>query len=96
MGVDGFNFNDGTWKSFDELFGEALIQLAQYHKPIYIFSTASAPGEKKAEWITDAFTVGVYKYPGIVGWLYFNANKEKEWRVTEEGDSLAAFKAAIE
>lgn len=94
VGVNGFNFGD-SWQSFNEIFGNALEKLKAYQKPIYIFSFASAPGSKKAAWITDALTVQMAKYPQLKGWVWFNENKEKDWRVWSDTASLEAFKAAL-
>jgi len=56
---------------------------------------ASAGGSAKAAWITDAYTVQMKKYPLLKGWMWFNENKEKDWRVNSDLASLAAFKAML-
>lgn len=94
VGVDGFNFGD-PWQTFDEMFRAPLSVLAEYNKPIYIFSFATAEGTSKAEWITDTFTKGIPKYPKIAGWIWFNENKEKDWRINSDPNALAAFKAVL-
>jgi hypothetical protein len=94
IGADGFNFDD-PWQTFDQIFSNALTQLKTYQKPIYIFSFACAPGMQKANWITDALTLQIPKHPEIKGWLWFNVNKEKDWRVNSDSASLSAFKAAL-
>ena len=94
VAVDGFNFGS-PWQSFDTVFRTPLNLLAQYNKPIYILSMASAQGSGKAAWITDAFTVQIPKYPLIDGWVWFNENKEANWLVNSDPASLAAFKAII-
>lgn len=95
VAVDGFNF--GTpWVSFDTIFRAPLAQLTLYKKPIYILSMASAAGSQKAAWITDALTVQIPKYPEIVGWIWFNQNKEQNWLVNSDANSLNAFKAGLE
>lgn len=94
VGVDGFNFGN-PWQTFDELFAAPLVVLSNYNKPIYIFSFASAAGENKAAWITDTFTKDILKYPKVEGWVWFNENKERDWRMDSDPDSLAAFKAIL-
>ena len=94
VAVDGFNFGS-PWYSFDSILRAPLTQLATYKKPIYILSMASAQGPEKAAWITDAFTVQLPKYPGVVGWVWFNQNKEQNWLVSSDPASLAAFKAVV-
>lgn len=94
VAVDGFN--DGNpWHTFGSIFNGILSELKSYEKPIYILSMASAEGERKAEWITDAFTVQLPKHPEVVGWIWFNANKEANWLVDSDPNALLAFKAVL-
>lgn len=94
VGVDGFNFGD-PWQSFHNVFSEALTKLSKYDKPILIFSTASAEGSEKPAWIEDGLGKDIYSYPGVVGWIWFNENKEKDWRVDSSPESLSAFQSVI-
>lgn len=94
VGLDGFNF--GTpWQTFTEVFGSSLQKVSKYNKPIFIFSFASAAGSQKATWITDAIGIQLPKYPAIAGWLWFNQNKEQDWRINSDTNSLNAFKAVL-
>lgn len=93
VGVDGFNFAK-PWQDFESLFGDMLLRLRRYGKPIYVFSIASAPGSDKPAWITDALSTQMARY-NVVAWIWFNSNKEKDWRVNSSPESLEAFKAAI-
>lgn len=95
VGVDGFNFGGNEAQTFDALFADTLGRLREYDKPIYIFSmgTASSPG--KPAWITEALSRELYKYPDVKGWLWFNAKKERDWRVTENPESLEAFRNVL-
>ena len=95
VGVDGFNFGGTQQQSFDQVFGSPLTRLQQYKKPIIIFSTASAEYSGKPERIKDALTVQLYRHPQVVGFLWFNENKEKDWRVNSSAASLEAFKSAL-
>lgn len=94
VGIDGFNWGD-PWQSFDQVFRDSLQTLRAYNKPIYIFSTASMEGEKKAAWITDALVTQMNAHPEIKGWLWFNANKERDWRVNSDPNYLKAFQDAV-
>ncbi len=94
VAVDGFNFGN-PWQSFDAVFGKALNTVAAYKKPIYILSMASAAGAQKPAWITDAVTVQMKKYPLLKGWLWFNENKEQDWRINSDAATLAAFKGVL-
>jgi len=92
-GVDGFNFGD-PWMSYSEIFFAMLEKLKSYQKPIYIFSMASAGGPQKAAWIKDA----LYKIrtdPDVKGFIWFNENKEKNWLINSDPQSLEAFREGI-
>jgi hypothetical protein len=93
-GVDGFNFGN-PWMTFDQIFSAALPILNGYGKPEMIFSIACMQGTSKAAWITDAFTTQLARHPEITGWLWFNALKERDWRVNSDAASLNAFKAVL-
>lgn len=92
VGVDGFNFGG---LSFKQVFEDTLNRLKKYKKPIYIFSFASAAAPDKAAWIKDALTVQLPKHPEVVGWLWFNQNKERDWRINSDPASLQAFISAL-
>jgi hypothetical protein len=95
VGVDGFNFNEEDgWLTFSQVFDRALTSIKSYGKPIFIFSMATAAGPKKAEWITDALTVQMEKY-NISGWVWFNENKEQNWLIWSDPNSLAALQTAV-
>ncbi len=94
VAIDGFN-NGLPWLTFDQIFSQPLQTLAQYKKPIYILSMASAPGSLKPDWITDALTVQMPRHPEVVGWVWFNQIKTYNWRVDSDSASLTAFKAAL-
>lgn len=90
VGVNGFNFGS-PWQNFDEIFSKSISYLESLNEPIMIFSMASAPGPKKADWIKDATTY-ITSHPKIEGWIWFNENKEKDWPVWSDDNSLQAFR----
>lgn len=97
--MDGYNWGDinGGWQSFTNLFANTYTKLEQIStKPIIIGETASAEiGGNKASWITDMYLTALPSFPKIVMINWFNANKEKDWRVNSSLSSLEAFKNAI-
>ena len=95
VGVDGFNFGGSQQQTFAQMFDSPLTRLKQYNKPIFIFSMASTDYAGKPAWITDALTVQLYRYPQVAGWLWFNENKERDWRVNSSAAALDAFKSAL-
>ncbi|HEX8831091.1 MAG TPA: hypothetical protein VF705_08010, partial [Longimicrobium sp.] len=65
-------------------------------KPIIIgeFATQEGTAGQKAQWITDAYAK-MRANPRVVGAVWFNANKEADWRVESSSASLQAFQAAM-
>jgi hypothetical protein len=94
VGVDGFN-NGKPWEGFNTMFGKSLPKLEKYNKPVYIFSMGVANDERKAGWITDTFMVQLHKYPYVKGWVWFNENKEEDWRINSNPESLEAFRKIL-
>lgn len=88
VGVDGFNFGN-PWQSFSSVFDNSIEKLNTINKPMMIFSMASAEGSNKAAWIQDA-SVKLQNSP-VTAWIWFNENKEHDWRVNSDANSLAAF-----
>jgi beta-mannanase len=95
LGVDGFNF-DSPWQTWSSVFSSSLNTLKAYPKPIYIFSTASSQGTQKAAWITQGLGTDIYNYPQVAGWVWFNENKERDWRVNSDAASLKAFQQIVQ
>lgn len=106
VGAHGFNGPSvwgGSWQSFDAMTnGSAadymLSDLATRYpnKPIIIgeFATQEGTAGQKAQWITDAYQ-RMRANPRVVGAVWFNANKEADWRVDSTPASLQAFQAAV-
>lgn len=97
--MDGYNWGDtnGGWQSFTTVFQNTYNQLsALSNKPIIVGETASAEiGGPKPNWITDTYKVAITSMPKIIMINWFNANKEKDWRVNSTQASLNAFKEVI-
>ncbi len=100
LAVDGFNFGTtqdwSTWKSFDEIFRAAYHQLTRLSsKPIMIGEMASTEeGGSKKRWIAQAFRA-LKGYPQIKALIWFNINKETDWRIDSSPKSLRAFQRAM-
>jgi len=93
VGVDGFNFGE-PWLSWDELFSQPLSSLKAYHKPIWIFSTACTEDPRKALWI-DQMAQGLKTYR-VQGFIWFNVQKERDWRIDSNPEALQSFKNLLE
>jgi len=106
IGLDGFNFGAGkgmSWRSFERIFGpRGALDPGPYRevcrlsasKPIIVAETGcTAKGGDKAKWISDMFKVIPLKFPRIVGVVWFNANKDRDWRMDSSSASRQAFVA---
>ena len=56
---------------------------------------SSETGGSKSAWITDAANRMKTAYPQLRALIWFNMNKETDWRVESSAGSLAAFKSAF-
>ena len=98
IGLDGYNFGTttSTWRSFTSVFGAAYSSVIALDatKPIFIAETGCGTvGGNKAAWISDMFNVVPTKFSRLVGITWFNADKERDWRIESSTASLNAFKA---
>ncbi|OPY72945.1 MAG: Endoglucanase H precursor [Syntrophorhabdus sp. PtaU1.Bin058] len=97
LGVDGYNWGttqtkekhgwDSRWKTFGEIFERPCMELHAVAplKPLIVFETASVnSGGSKTEWIYNA--VGTSGRLGIQGIVWFQSNKEVDWRINSNGD----------
>jgi hypothetical protein len=97
--VDGYNWgntNGGSWQSFKDVFKNIYPQLAAKNKPIMIGEMASAElGGDKAAWIDAMIPVLRSDYPLIKGLIWFDINKETDWRISSSARAEAAFKRMV-
>ncbi len=97
LGVDGYNWGttrtvsdhgwQSHWRSFRDIFEDALKRLKALspEKPILVFETACAgDGGDKISWITEAVQTAVEW--GLMGLVWFQADKEADWRINSTGD----------
>jgi len=100
VAADGYNggtaLHRGGWRSFDQLFGATLKQLrALSEKPVMVAEVASAEiGGDKARWIEDFFRQ-LRRRPYIRAFVWFNLDKETDWRVQSSEAARAAFAAGV-
>jgi hypothetical protein len=96
--VDGYNWGtspsgDG-WQTFYQVFKDIYPVLAAKNKPIIIGEMASTElGGDKAAWIGQIIPTLKAEFPLIKGLLWFDINKETDWRISSSTASEAAFKA---
>jgi hypothetical protein len=93
-GVDGYNWGtkNGGWQSFQQVFEKIYPLLAAKKKPIIIGEMSSAQlGGDKAKWIDEIIPTLRTKYPLIKCLIWFDVNKEEDWRFNSSPESEAAF-----
>lgn len=91
-GVDGYNWGGGDWQTFEEVFQNIYPLLAGKKKPIMIGEMASAEqGGNKATWIDGIIPALKSKYPLFKALVWFDINKENDWRISSSTAAQAAF-----
>ncbi len=100
VGLDGYNWGTtqpwSSWQSFSTVFNPSIASLrAITTKPLWITEVGSAEqGGNKARWITDALRT-VSNDARIGGFVWFNANKETDWRIESSAAAQGAYRAGI-
>ena len=93
-GVDGYNWGatNGGWQTFQQVFREIYPLLAAKKKPILIGETSSAQvGGDKGKWIDEIIPTLRASFPLIKCLVWFDINKEADWRISSSPESEAAF-----
>jgi hypothetical protein len=102
IGIDGYNWGTSqswsSWKNFNDAFSSAYNKLSEAYpkKPIMISEFGcSSTGGNKALWIDDFFVQIINNFPKIKSFVWFNINKETDWRFDSDASSLTAYKNGI-
>jgi beta-mannanase len=100
VGMDGYNFGTTTsdgWLSPLQIFSGSYASLrALTHKPIIIEETASAEaGGSKSAWITSLETEIPKDLPAVRALVWFNRDKETDWRVNSSSAALKSFQHLV-
>ncbi|MGC9974594.1 MAG: glycosyl hydrolase [Gaiellaceae bacterium] len=98
VALDGYNYSaidDVPWMSVSEIFGSSYSDLTKLTKrPIMIAETASTEvGGDKAAWITQGLLTDVpARLPRVRAVVWFQRDKETDWRVNSSAAALHAFR----
>ena len=105
VGIDVYNW--ARWpRTFDAMVKDFYAEYAS-RKPIMIGEISSAekfnpdPGfynpdaQSKAKFITDMFNDMNTKYPKIKAFVWFNVEKEDNWKIDSGPESLKAFQTGV-
>jgi Glycosyl hydrolase family 26 len=98
LALDGYNWGSlDVWQTYSQVFGSSYDTLCQLdaNKPVLIAETASTEsGGNKAAWITSAFTKEIpARTPRVRTVVWFDVNKETDWRVESSQQSLSAYRS---
>lgn len=110
LGMDGFNWGEddswGTWRSFGTIFAQQYRRLVALHPtaPVWIcelgakepLSDDGAPIDlehSKARWIRNTFALT--GFPRIEAIVWFDALKERDWRLESSPGALLAARRAF-
>ncbi len=100
LAVDGYNWGStrsySAWKDFDAVFESAYSRITALNndKPFWIAEVASTEyGGNKAQWIEDMFNSTAF--PRLEAIIWFDENKETDWRVNSSDITLAAFREGL-
>jgi len=98
VALDGYNWGSVKpwgWQSFTDVYSMGLAELRSVapNKPLAIAEIGSAPGARKAAWVTDTFAKA--RAAGVRMMVWFDHNKETDWRLTSDPATAKAAKAAI-
>lgn len=99
LAVDGYNWGNtrpwSEWRSFDEVFAQPYERLSELgSQPIWIAELASTEeGGNKQRWVQEMFASDAF--PRLEALVWFNEDKESDWRIESSSASLAAFQSAL-
>jgi beta-mannanase len=101
VALDGYNWGTSSagssWVSPSELFGAGLSELRRLAagKQVLVAETSSAEqGGSKAEW-NGALISFLAAQPDVTAVVWFNFNKETDWRINSSTSSATALAAAL-
>ncbi|WP_445505495.1 glycoside hydrolase family 26 protein [Niallia sp. 03091] len=96
VAIDGYNWGTSQswsqWRSFKEIFNPSYTEVKKLNHPILITEWASSElGGDKGSWIKDAFYQMEQGGFDIEAAIWFNENKETDWRIESSENSLRGY-----
>ncbi len=97
VGIDGYNWGTtrvwSQWRSFRSIFARVYAAYAG-RKPIMVAETSSAEeGGSKGTWIRNSLHEMKTRFPEMRALVWFEVNKENDWRASSSSSSLTAYRA---
>ena len=101
ISIDGYNFGEtlshSSWQSFSDIYAAPYDMLTKKYpnKPIMIGEVASATtGGDKTKWIQEMDKALRSRFRRVQGVVWFEAQKEADWRMTSSPPVIAASRKA--
>jgi glycosyl hydrolase family 26 len=97
--ADGYNWAPGRpgddYRSFKDIFAGFYAWASLHDKPIMVgeFGVQERRPGEKAQWIADARQAIKTDFPRLRAIVYFNSNKDYDWRLTTSDIALDAFRS---
>jgi hypothetical protein len=98
LGLSGYYgtgyFSD--YRSFDDIFDATIEEVRTFSKrPLVITETGAADDSgRKVEWIKETFRL-LPRHKDIIGLIWFEVDKELDWRVVSSRTAAAAFAQGV-
>lgn len=93
VGMNGYYRRPG--ETFDYLYQQQLIRLRTFTSdPVLITETGAGPGPVQSRQIADLFA-GVARTKGMLGFVWFDLNADKQWNINSNQVAIDAFRAGI-
>ena len=99
LALDGYNWGStrdwSTWTGFEEIFAGGYGRITRLGpQPVWFAELASASeGGDKAAWVRDMFASTAF--PRLQALVWFDEDKEADWRVTSAPEVVEAFRAGL-
>jgi hypothetical protein len=96
--ADGYNWAPGRagdqYRSFHDIFAGFYAWASLQNKPIMVgeFGVQERNPGEKAQWINDARQAIKTDFPLMRAVIYFNSNKDYDWRLTTSDSAMEAFR----
>lgn len=97
LGLDGYNWGEVKpyigWRSYEQVFAEGYRRITRLgEQPVWLAEVASSDlGGDKGDWIEDMLASTAF--PRVEAIIWFNEDKEADWRIESSPGSLEAFRA---
>ncbi len=97
LAVDGYNWGATRawgWQSYADIFAPTIRRLRSLaRRPLMIAETGSAPGRRKARWVTDTFEAA--RGDGVRALVWLEFDKETDWRLSATPAVAKAARSAL-